>query len=104
MQHDENEDHHHAPRGVMERHVQTILTAVVAALLGWVGVSLLDLRDRTTRLEVQTHNVAAMVADGTNDRFRGADWRREKERLDDRYNALVRRVEALEEGQQRGRR
>jgi len=92
------------PRGVMERHIQTILTGVVAALLGWVGVSLLDLRDRTTRLEVQTQNVAQLVADGTNDRFRGADWRREKERLDDRYNALVRRVEALEESQRGGRR
>lgn len=81
----------------LERHIQTILTGVVAGLLGWVGISLLDLRDRTTRLEVQITSLNSLVADGTSDRFRGSDWRREKERLDDRFNSLVRRVDVLEE-------
>jgi len=83
-------------QGVMERHIQTVLTGIVAALLAWVGVSLLDLRDRTTRLEVQTLNVEALIREGAADRFRLSDWAREKARLDERYLDLARRVDVLE--------
>ena len=84
-------------RTALERHIQTILTGVVAALLAWVGVSLLDLRDRVTRVEVQVLNMQSLIADGTADRFRGVDWLREKARLDDRFFSLQRRVDQLEE-------
>jgi len=84
-------------QSVIERHAQTIISGVVAALLGWVGVSLLDLRDRTTRVEVQLVSLLATVTEGTTDRFRGADWLREKARLDDRFYSLQRRVEQLED-------
>jgi hypothetical protein len=83
-------------QGAMERHIQTVLTGIVAALLAWVGVSLLDLRDRTTRLEVQTLNVEALVREGAADRFRLSDWAREKTRIDERYSDLARRVDVLE--------
>jgi len=41
-------------RGLFEQRVQTVLMTVVTALILWVGNSLLDVRDRLTRLEISS--------------------------------------------------
>lgn len=38
-------------RSVLERHVQTIIGAVVVGLLGWVGITLQDMTASVARLE-----------------------------------------------------
>jgi hypothetical protein len=43
-------DEEHATSG-FERHAQTIISAVVLALLAWTGTTLLDVRERLTRIE-----------------------------------------------------
>lgn len=42
----------------MERHIQTILTAVVTAILLWVGVSVTQTRESVARLD---ERVAALT-------------------------------------------
>ena len=51
--------------GVLERHAQTILTAVVAGLIGWVGFSVTEqgkmmaaLTERVTALQVQVEKMS----------------------------------------------
>ena len=43
-------DEEHATSG-FERHAQTTISAVVLALLAWTGTTLLDVRERLTRIE-----------------------------------------------------
>ena len=40
--------------GTFEQRSQTVLMAVVTALLLWVGSTLLDIRDRLTKLEISS--------------------------------------------------
>lgn len=80
-----------------EQHAQTILTAVVLSLLLGSGGLLLSLREDVQVLKTQITFLNETIKSGVDDRFRGSDWRREKERLDDRWAGMVKRVEALEE-------
>lgn len=84
------------PIAGFERHVQTIVTSITLALLLWVGQSLVDLRDRLTRFEERVVNLQAQVQQGTDDRFRGTDWRREKERIDERFLEMGRRLDKVD--------
>ena len=84
-------------KSVLERHVQTILVAGTMALLSWVLLSVLDIRDRLTKFEERLATLHAQVNTGTDDRFRGSDWRIQKERLDERFNNLKKHVDHLEE-------
>ena len=84
-------------KSVLERHVQTILVAGTMALLSWVLLSVLDIRDRLTKFEERLATLHAQVNTGTDDRFRGSDWRIQKERLDERFQALKKQVDHLEE-------
>jgi hypothetical protein len=43
-------------RSVFERHAQTVIGAVLLALLLWTGSSLIDVRDRLGRIEVYQIN------------------------------------------------
>lgn len=40
--------------GTFEQRSQTVLMAVVTALVLWVGATLLDIRDRITKLEISS--------------------------------------------------
>jgi hypothetical protein len=80
-------------RSALERHAQTVITAIVLAVLMWVAQSVVDLRDRVIRFEEKITNLQAQVNVGTDDRFRKSDWVREKERLDERFVALKLQVE-----------
>jgi len=80
-----------------ERHAQTAAISICLALLFWGASTLVDIRDRISRFEERLVNLQAQVNQGVDDRFRGQDWRREKERLDERFATLLRRVDKLEE-------
>jgi len=82
-----------ASTGVLERHVQTILVAGTMAILSWVLLSVLDIRERLTKFEERLATLSGQVNSGTDDRFRGQDWRREKSLLDERFDRLRVQVE-----------
>jgi hypothetical protein len=76
---------------IMERHAQTIIVAVLLALLLWTGTTLMGVRDDVTTLKVQVSNMEGQLRSASDDRFRASDWRREREIIDARFN----RVEAM---------
>lgn len=84
-------------RSVLERHIQTILVAGTMALLSWVLLSVLDIRERLGKFEERIATMQAQINTGTDDRFRKSDWLREKERLDERFTALRLQVEKHDE-------
>jgi len=49
------------PRNALERHIQTIILALLIGLVGWVGVSVTDGREADARQEVQLINLADQV-------------------------------------------
>ena len=83
------------PKSGLERHVQTILVAATIAILSWQLLTILDLRDRLIRFEQQMLSLQSQINQGTDDRFRGSDWRVQKERLDERFYELKGQVQKL---------
>ena len=69
-----------------ERHLQTAISAIAVAMLGWVGVTLNSLQQSVTRLEEQTRTAAQKVA--VND-SRIAN-------IEDKYIDLMLRLDRLE--------
>ena len=80
----------------VEKHVQTVIVAVLLALLLWAGNSLLEIKSDVTTLKVQVATLTSEVRSGTDDRFRGTDWRREKQLLDDRFIELRTHVKEID--------
>ena len=87
------EDNDVGQRSLLERHVQTIIVSATIALLGWVLLTTLEIRDRLSRFEERLLNLQTQVNVGTDDRFRATDWRREKEIIEDRFNRIERLIE-----------
>jgi hypothetical protein len=76
---------------LFEQHAQTVIVAILLALLlGSVG-TLITIREDVTRLNVKMESVEAQLRNAGDDRFRGADWRREREIIEQRFN----RIESL---------
>ena len=84
-------------RSAVERHIQTIVVTATVALLSWVLLSVLDIRDRLIKFEERLATLQGQVNSGVDDRFRGSDWRREKQVLDDRFIRLQNEVEKMDE-------
>jgi len=80
----------------VEKHVQTVIVAVLLALLLWAGNALLEIKNDVTTLKVQVVTLTSEVRSGTDDRFRATDWRREKQLLDDRFIELRNNVRELD--------
>ena len=78
-------------RTVFERHAQTIIVAILLALLLWTGTTMITVRDDVTTLKVQVANLDGQLRSAGDDRFRGSDWRREREIIEQRFN----RIEAI---------
>jgi hypothetical protein len=83
-----NEDEQSPRSTVIERHAQTIIVAILLALLLGTGGTLLGIRDDVTRLNVKMTNVETQLQNAGDDRFRGADWRREREIIEQRFNRI----------------
>jgi len=75
----------------MERHIQTAVVTILLALLIGNVTTLLAMRDDVTTLKVQIANLEGQLRSAGDDRFRGSDWRREREIIEQRFN----RIEAL---------
>ena len=73
---------------IIERHAQTIIVAILLALLLWAGATLLTIRDDVTTLKVQVAALEGTVRSAGDDRFRGSDWRREREIIEARFNRI----------------
>jgi hypothetical protein len=73
---------------LFEQHAQTVIVAILLALLlGSVG-TLITIREDVTRLNVKMEGVEAQLRNAGDDRFRGADWRREREIIESRFNRI----------------
>ncbi len=78
-------------RSVLERHVQTILVAILIGLVGWVGVSVSQSREAIARQQVQLGYMAEQLKnlhDSVSDMNYGV--------LDARLNAVEYRVDKVE--------
>lgn len=85
------------PNGsVMERHAQTIIVVIITGLLSWVGYSVADMKTTVAEMKIQMSYLQTQMQAGVDDRFRGTDWRREKERLDERAAGYAQRITDLE--------
>jgi hypothetical protein len=85
VQQEENE----TPRGtIFERHAQTIIALGILGLVVWTGNTLLTIKDDVTTLKVQVGNLQGQLNNAGDDRFRGADWRREREIIEARFNRI----------------
>ena len=87
---------------LFEQHAQTILTAIILAAIVGSGGLLMGLHNDVQVMKAQLNYVNEQLKSGVDDRFRGSDWRREKERLDERFINLMNRVERLEDAHQGG--
>ena len=81
----------------IERYVQTIVVGLTLAAMAWTASTLWDLKATTARMEEQISSLRGAIVDANGDRFRGADFTREKALLDERHQELERRVERIEQ-------
>jgi hypothetical protein len=86
-------------RSVIEQHIQTIITAILLALLIWNGTTMLSMRDDVTTLKVQVAGMEGQLKSAGDDRFRGSDWRREREIIEARFNRIESLLEKHAEAQ-----
>ena len=81
---------------LFEQHAQTILTSIILAAIVGSGALLVGLHNDVQVMKAQLNFVNQQLKDGVDDRFRGSDWRREKERLDERHLQILQRIDKLE--------
>jgi hypothetical protein len=83
-------------KSIFEQHAQTLLTSVVLAAVVGAGALLVTLHNDVQVMKAQLTYLQDQLKTGVDDRFRGADWRREERVLNDRFERIERRVEKLE--------
>ncbi|MEG3640714.1 hypothetical protein [Magnetococcus sp. PR-3] len=81
----------------LERHVQTILTMGVAALMAWQLTTIEQMRVELAILSGRVDALAARVDDASSDRYRIADAQRDLALRDQAIKALEGRVVQVEE-------
>lgn len=82
----------------IERHIHTIVNAVVLALLGWTAITLLDLKERAIKTETVLQSLKEQASSVQQDRWTVSDHRRFEFEMDRRHAELLRRLEVLESG------
>jgi hypothetical protein len=93
----ESSDHNERRRGGVERHIQTILTMGVAALLAWQLSTIEEMRVELAILAGRVDALAARVDDASADRYRTADAERDLALRDQVIQGLDYRVKRVEE-------
>jgi hypothetical protein len=81
---------------LFEQHAQTVVGATVLALLLGSGGLLVAMREDVQVLKRDVQHLGDTLKSAGDDRFRGADWRREERAITDRFERLELRVEKLE--------
>ena len=91
-----------------EQHAQSITAAITLAILIGAGTLLLSMRDDISMMKTELKFMSEKLNNAGDDRFRGADWRREKSILDERFfelrntgREMEKRVEDVERKQER---
>jgi hypothetical protein len=88
--------HEEEQKSLFEQHAQTLLTSVILAAVVGAGALLMTLYNDVQVMKTQLNYLQEQLKVGVDDRFRGADWRREERVLNDRFERIERRVERLE--------
>lgn len=93
-------------RSIIERHTQTVLTFIITALIGWVGLSVSTQRTEIALLQQSVNSLQTQVTNFTNyPRFTASDFEREMRlydrRLDDLEELLKKKNERIAETQSR---
>ena len=81
---------------VFETHAQTVLGAVVLALLVGTGTLMWQMSKDVQALQKDVQYLTISVQNAGDDRFRGADWRREEANINRRFNDLEERIDRHE--------
>lgn len=84
-------------RGGLEKHVQTILTMGVAALLAWQLTAVEEMRIQLATLAGRVEALAARVDEASSDRYRAAEAQRDFALRDQVIHRLEMRVARLED-------
>ena len=89
-------------RSIFEQHAQTIIALIIAALIGWAGVSLQDMQQSMASMSTQIQNLQHEVTNLrqiNQDRYSMGqavqDWSRNRQEMDqvrDRLRDLERKV------------
>jgi predicted nucleic acid-binding Zn-ribbon protein len=89
-------------RSIFEQHAQTIIALIIAALIGWAGVSLQDMQQSMASMSTQIQNLQHEVTNLrqiNQDRYSMGqavqDWGRNRQEMDqvrDRLRDLERKV------------
>lgn len=90
-----------ADRSGLERHVQTLISLGIAALIGWAGMTLQDMQTSIASMSVQIQQLQTEVTNLrqlNNDRYpqtqASQDWARNRQELDE-IRARLRAVERV---------
>jgi len=81
---------------LFETHAQTGLAVIITSILLGSGGLLLGMREDVQVLKRDMSHLSDSLKSAGDDRFRGADWRREERALSDRFQRIEQRVERLE--------
>jgi hypothetical protein len=81
---------------LFEQHAQTGLALVATSVLLGSGGLLLGMREDVQVLKRDVQHMSEKLQSAGDDRFRGADWRREERVIVDRFNRIELRLEKLE--------
>lgn len=50
-------------KGLLEKHTQTVIMFVILGLVGWVGLSIINLQNQQQKLMVQYENILTQITD-----------------------------------------
>lgn len=83
-------------RSSFERHAQTTIASIMLLITVGAGTVLLSLRDDMATIKAELSFLRLQMNNEQTDKFRGADWLREKQIMESRFDGLRYRVEQLE--------
>jgi hypothetical protein len=81
---------------LFEQHAQTGLAVVATSILLGSGGLLLGMREDVQVLKRDVQHMSEKLQMAGDDRFRGADWRREERQINDRFQRVEQRLDRLE--------
>jgi len=80
----------------LEQHIGTILQLMVLGLLSWSLNTTVSLRTEVGVLQAKLEAMQGIISQGTNDRYRGADARRDFDAVWAEMNRFEKRMSACE--------
>ena len=81
---------------LFEQHAQTALAVIATSVLLGSGGLLLGMHEDVQVLKRDVQHMSEKLQSAGDDRFRGADWRREERVITDRLQRIEQRLEKLE--------